>query len=436
MEHGGLIGTPAQVERDESAPDWARGYELEDLKRITTLFNGHDEGLLHGPFDRYRDRDAANDLRNGWLKLGPRNDERLPEWACVVRELDRKQPVRDFTGVRVTLSPGTLYCTRMAFADEIDAVSILAQLRAHNGPIAIECWQEHPDERALVSRLRTINVTDQPGDERVGRGMRLAAVKIKESSAMRGLWLSHDIPDPHWASRTGERYTPYPKHEVLGLAQLPLALPQNAILTLSSHPTVCDGGAYGAHHASNATDDAWTALALRGFYDEPERIEKPAEMDRRWKNEYAQDLDREPRDTPLRAALGAAVEKILAALPCAGFERIRLMRLVPGGELSRHTDIGDPDAGASQGNVVRVHIPLISNEGCVFRSWGLDGKTSSMVMRPGTAAYLDVRKPHAAVNVGDTPRVHLVMDCYANEATVEMLRTAAPAPLDESTKVP
>jgi hypothetical protein len=29
-----------------------------------------------------------------------------------------------------------------------------------------------------------------------------------------------------------------------------------------------------------------------------------------------------------------------------------------------------------------------------------------------------------------------VMDCYANEATVEMLRTAAPAPLDESTKVP
>jgi hypothetical protein len=44
MEHGGLIGTPAQVERDESAPDWARGYKVEDLKRITTLFERHDEG--------------------------------------------------------------------------------------------------------------------------------------------------------------------------------------------------------------------------------------------------------------------------------------------------------------------------------------------------------------------------------------------------------
>jgi hypothetical protein len=87
------------------------------------------------------------------------------------------------------------------------------------------------------------------------------------------------------------------------------------------------------------------------------------------------------------------------------------MRLAPGGEASRHADITDPDAGASEGKVVRVHIPLISSERCVFQSWSLDGNTSSMVMRPGTAAYLDVRKPHTAVNTGDTPRVHLVVDC-------------------------
>jgi hypothetical protein len=184
---------------------------------------------LHGPFDRYRDRDAATDLRNGWLKLGPRDD---------------------------------------------------------------------------------------------------------------------------------------------GLAQLPLAPPQNAILALSSHPTVCDESAYAALYSSYGKDDTWTALALRGFYDEPERIEKPTEMNRRWKSEHEKDLDREPRDTPLRAILGPAAEKILAALPCAGFERIRLMRLAPGGgELSRHADVTDPDAGASEGKVVRVHIPLISNERCVFQSW-------------------------------------------------------------------
>lgn len=437
MQHGSLIDKPAQVERDESGPAWASGYNVEDLKRITTLFERHDEGLVHGTFDRYSAHDAANDLHNGWLKLGPRNDEGAPVWACVVRELDRKQPVRDFTGGRMTLAPGTLYCTRMAFTDEIAAVSILGQLSAYDGPIAVECWQEHPDERALVSRLLAIDATGRPGGERVGGAMRLAAVKVMASSSMRGLWVSHDIEDPPWARRAGERYTPYPKQELLGLAQLPLAVPQNAILALSSHPNVCDESAYAVHYSSYGKDDTWMALALRGFYDEPERIEKPSEMNRRWKREHENDLDREPRDTHLRATLGPAAEKILAALPCAGFERIRLMRLAPGGgEVSRHADIMNPDAGASEGKVVRFHVPLISNDRSVFQSWGLDGNTSSMVMWPGTAAYLDVRKPHTAVNMGDTPRVHLVVDCYANEATVEMLSNATPAPLDGSTEVP
>jgi hypothetical protein len=34
-------------------PGWAEGYNVEDLKRVTTLFERHDEGLVHGPFDRY-----------------------------------------------------------------------------------------------------------------------------------------------------------------------------------------------------------------------------------------------------------------------------------------------------------------------------------------------------------------------------------------------
>jgi hypothetical protein len=123
-----LIDKPVQVERDESAPGWAEGYDVEDLKRVTSLFERHDEGLVHGPFDRYSAHDAATDLRNGWPKLGPRDDEGVPVRACIVRELDRKQPVRDFTGGRMMLSPGTLYCTRLAYTDEIAAVSILDAL--------------------------------------------------------------------------------------------------------------------------------------------------------------------------------------------------------------------------------------------------------------------------------------------------------------------
>jgi hypothetical protein len=349
-----------------------------------------------------------------------------------VRELDRKQSVRDFTGGRVELYPGTLYCTRMAFADENAARLLLAQLSAYAGPIAVECWQEHPRERALVSRLRAI---DEHGGIDRG-GMRLAAVKIGESSAMRGLWVSLQIPDPLWASRTGERCMPYPEQELLGLARLPGELPQDAILALSAHATVRDESAYARQHLSYATEDALSALALRGFYDEPERFEKPAEMDRRWKSEHESDLDRELPDTPLGAALGAAVETILAVLPCSEFERIRLMRLEPGGELARRTDIADPDAGAAEGRVVRVHIPLISNEHCVFRSWDVDGGRSGLAMKVGSAYYLDGRKPHAAVNTGSTPRVDLVVDCIANAELIEVLRNATLAPRDESNATP
>jgi AraC-like DNA-binding protein len=35
----------------------------------------------------------------------------VPDWAFVARELNRKQAVRDFSGGRVTLSPGTFCCT-------------------------------------------------------------------------------------------------------------------------------------------------------------------------------------------------------------------------------------------------------------------------------------------------------------------------------------
>jgi hypothetical protein len=432
-----LTDMPAQVERDERAPDWAKGYKLEELRRITALFNRHDEGLLHGAFDRYRYRDAANDLHNGWLKLGPRDGEGVPVWACVVRELDRKQSVRDFTGGRVELYPGTLYCTRMAFADENAAVTLLGQLSAYDGPFAVECWQEHPGERALVSRVRAIDEHGWSGVGGIDRGgMRLAGVKIRESSAMRGLWVSPQIPDPPWATRTGERCMPYAEQELLGLARLPVELPQDAILALSAHATVCDESAYAPQHLSYATEDALSALALRGFYDEPERFEKPAEMDRRWKSEHESDLDRELRDTPLRAALGAAVETILAVLPCSGFERIRLMRLEPGGELARHTDIADPDAAAAEARVVRVHIPLISNKHCVFRSWDVDGGRSGLAMKVGSAYDLDRRKPHAAVNTGSTPRVDLVVDCIANAEMIEVLRNATLAPRDESNGTP
>ena len=36
-------------------------------------------------------------------------------------------------------------------------------------------------------------------------------------------------------------------------------------------------------------------------------------------------------------------------------------------------------------------------------------------MKVGEAWYLDVRKPHRAVNGGDTERIHIVVDVVSNQ---------------------
>jgi hypothetical protein len=42
-------------------------------------------------------------------------------------------------------------------------------------------------------------------------------------------------------------------------------------------------------------------------------------------------------------------------------------------------------------------------------------------MKVGEAWYLDVRKPHRAVNSGDTPRIHMVVDVVSSEELRKLL---------------
>ncbi len=97
-------------------------------------------------------------------------------------------------------------------------------------------------------------------------------------------------------------------------------------------------------------------------------------------------------------------------------DRIRFMRLKKGnGELARHADITDREAGVQAGKVVRLHIPIETNPEVIFNSWSHKGEKRTLQMKAGSLWYLDVRKPHTAVNEGDQDRIHLVMDFYASE---------------------
>jgi hypothetical protein len=377
---------------------WQRGYDLGLLRLLAMLFAQHDEGMIHGAFGTYRETAAAADLERGALRIAWADDE--PVAAVIAGSPGRGLRFTDFRGYGLALRPGLDSVRRMAWAPGYDG-AVLEWLQSAGRPLAVETWQEHPGERALVAAL----------------GLDLAAVKISAASEVRGLWTAPGLLD----------HAPgYVPEEALALGRLPLDLEAEAVALLAEVDAAAL--AWAQHYSSYNQRGAWTALALRGYADDPAFVIKPAEMSHGWQEQHEETLAAPIRDTPLRAALPAA-EPVMAALPVGELHRVRLMQLAPGGgELTRHADITDRDAGVADGKLVRLHVPLRTNPDCVFSSWTLDGARQRFTMPAGSCCYLDTRKPHTATNHGMTARVHLVVDAEATADTRAALAQAAAEP--------
>jgi hypothetical protein len=85
------------------------------------------------------------------------------------------------------------------------------------------------------------------------------------------------------------------------------------------------------------------------------------------------------------------------------------------GELQRHTDRQDKEAGISDNQWARVHFPIRTNPKVQFTLWNTDGSKTVDKMKEGEVWYLDMRKPHTAFNGGTEDRYHLVVDLKANQ---------------------
>jgi len=95
--------------------------------------------------------------------------------------------------------------------------------------------------------------------------------------------------------------------------------------------------------------------------------------------------------------------------------RVRFLRLRPGGEIFPHSDpmhLIDPA-------LVRLHVPVSTNPAVDFRVNGV-----VLRMLPGETWYVDVRFRHCVKNNGPTDRVHLVLDIVGN-AELRALMSAA-----------
>jgi hypothetical protein len=218
-----------------------------------------------------------------------------------------------------------------------------------------------------------------------------------------------------------EQLEPLHPADEVALGRLALEVPDTAPLlaAIDARPVPLAD-----HYSTYNLRHSWRAVALRGFSDDPAFIQKPAEMSKGWKAEHPEALAWTPRWTPLLELWPEAVP-LIEAVP-GHPERVRLMHLrASDGELTRHADIIDPDAGTAPGRLCRIHLPLRTSSSVVFTSWRLDGTARTESMAVGSAYYLDTRKPHAAVNTGSVDRLHLVIDTSSTPQLRRLIAGAA-----------
>jgi hypothetical protein len=207
---------------------------------------------------------------------------------------------------------------------------------------------------------------------------------------------------------------------------LKLNLPDFTELCQSiSDKLLSEGVEYQNHYSKYNKSKSWGAISLRGYSQDPTFIENPKCMNDKWHKEHEGE-NFELQDTEMRA-LFPEVEKILEHIPGV-YHRIRFMRLKPGGgELQRHTDQVEPDAGVRDERLIRLHVPIKTNPRVEFSAWNCDGEKRSTNMVQGSTWYLDIRKPHTAINHGDDERIHLVIDVESNEKLRTLLRSGIEA---------
>lgn len=319
----------------------------------------------------------------------------LREWegfVAVAKQLTRDSVRRDFTGQPFTLPSGATIYTHIAkepgasaplLADEADYV--IAYL----------------DDTQLCSELRM-------------QGYHLRAATVSASSELKGVF----------ALGGDQSVSVYADHDLATATEVPLSPGRIELLDMLEEVEGLTGF---RDDWPLYSDGSWGALCLKGFYpDDPGRDMKPVEMNKKWQSEHPDELGLECTWTKLAADCPAIMGWLTGIEQWkTGMERVRLLQMSgrngKGGSLTRHTDIADKAMGTADGQIVRFHLPLVTDPAIQLHTWDLSGVKTSTHLRAGAVYYLDARKPHAVTNPTGVDRVHLVVDVVCSPAIRELI---------------
>ena len=381
--------------KEKEMKPWQKGFDLDYLKKLEKNFNSYNEYAQH-ELSKFKKNNIAEALSRDNIQLiGP---------ALIhAEETKSKVNIWMFSGVLLgTKYPGDLHIKHLGYTHEQDRKNIITTLAEDIRYTTKNVWlyinEENPNDK---------DIAEKAGFKKVGAKYNsvadLIGVYFKDSNSA-----LEDRQHPHIP--TYEKYT-----------LKPFDLDFTKIVPKHAKQLEEKSLEFTNHYSNYNKEKAWSAISLRGYSPDWRFITKPVEMNKKWQEEH-KDEKFELQDTELRKEF-PLVEDILSSFKTE-IHRVRFMNLKPGdGELERHTDQVDPDLGISNGRLMRVHIPIVTNSKVEFTSWGITGSKTIVNMEEGHCWYLDIRKPHRAINGGNSWRTHLVIDVVANEQVRGLLCT-------------
>ena len=367
--------------------DWQKGIELDKLLKLEETWLGYNECCL-SPFLEMKKNKIAAAMDINQYEYGD-------EWAIQSRVLKVKTKINMYSAYKIpiaTVEKGDRVVDRIAF----------------NQPQAVVRMLKSYDEDTFLF------INEEVGEDRFvakQAGYRKLGIKINTFGDIQGVYFKDQPSFLGDMREFKEQYMMLPEEKlVLRKASIPDV--SNVCDVLAERLNIMDYK-FTNHYSNYNKDNSWSAISLRGYTPDWSFITKPEEMSKKWKAEN-KDVEFKLQDTELRKMF-PEVEDLLRWLPGKP-HRIRFMNLSPGGgELQRHTDQVDPDAGVNDYKLMRFHFPIVTNEDVMFNQWNWHAELVEAHMKVGECWYLDFRKPHRAINAGTEMRTHLVVDVEAND---------------------
>ena len=367
--------------------DWQKGIELDKLLTLEKTWAAYNERCL-SPFLEMKKNKIANSIDLDEYQFGH-------EWAIQSRVLKAKSKINMYSAYKIpiaTVEKGDRVVDRMACNQPDEVVRVMQR---YNEDTFLFINEEHNIDRFVASWA----------------GFRKLGIKINTFGDIQGVYFKDRVEGAFGQREFLEKNMMHEaEYKVLTKAKL-----KSISWLCEIIKERLDGLdlSFTNHYSNYNKDKSWSAISLRGYSDDWRFITKPAEMSKKWKKEN-EGVEFKLQDTMLRRHF-PEVEDILKYLPGKP-HRIRFMNLAPGGgELERHTDQVDPDAGVQDGKLMRFHFPIVTNKDVIFNQWDWDAKLVEEHMKVGECWYIDVRKPHRAINGGTEMRTHLVVDIESND---------------------